>query len=351
MKYCKKCILPETYPGISFDAEGICNFCKAYKPQKDQLRKEKLVELLGSVKSKGKYDCVVPMSGGKDSSFILYFAVKELGLNPLVVSYDSGYQDEIARENIRKACELLDVDYHVIHSPGNIQRRLLKKNYKLSQRYHIYLDGCMSCEAILRVVTMNAARAHHIPFVLWGSSALEGFGANKITAIESSGAGEGLQGKDKRTFLQQLITVIKKPIKILRHIPYYFYNILQRVLLKFPLKYAFVPGSTPPLSKENPQFVPFFDYIQWDSISNVSVLKEELDWAHPEGKDIRFDCRLHSIGNYNRLHSCGISSDGVNFCNMIREQKMIREEAAMREAEIAGTVDEEYQALLEEILS
>ncbi len=348
MNYCKKCILPENYPGISFDAEGICNFCRAYQPQKNHLGKEKLVELLRSVKPVGKYDCVVPMSGGKDSSFILYFAVKELGLNPLVVSYDSGFQEEVARANIRTACELLDVDYQVVHSPGDIQRRLLKQNYQLSKRYHIYLDGCMSCEAILRVVSMNAARANQIPFVLWGSSALEGFGANKISVINASG--EGQNGSDDRAFFEKIKTITRKPIKILRHIPYYFYNILQRILLKFPIKVALIPGSTPPLSQEKPQFVSFFDYIQWDSISNVSILKEELGWQHPEGKDIRFDCRLHCVGNYNRLDSAGITSDGINFCNMIREGKMSRDEAVNREQKIAERVGEEYQSLVKEIL-
>lgn len=351
MNYCKKCILPENYPGISFDTEGVCNFCRAYQPQVNQLGKEKLIERLQSGETKGKYDCVVPMSGGKDSSFILYFAVKELGLNPLVVSYDSGFQDEIARENIRTACELLEVDLKVVHSPGDIQRRLLKQSYKISKRYGTYWNGCLSCEANLRVVSRNAARENQSPYVLWGSSSLEGFEANQITLLNANDSKQSVHGSGKWRLSQRLKSIIIKPLKVIRHIPYYFYNILQRVLLKFPLKYAFLPGSTPPLSREKPEFVPFFDYIQWNSINNVSLLKKELGWQHPEGKDTRFDCRLHCVGNYNRLDRCGITSDGVNFCNMIREDKMSRKEAVKRELAVERAVEDEYQALIKEILS
>jgi hypothetical protein len=84
MKYCKECIMPESYPGVSFDHEGICNLCTDYKPQRC-LGEGKLVELIASSEKKGEYDSVVPLSGGKDSTYILYHAVKKLKLKCIAV--------------------------------------------------------------------------------------------------------------------------------------------------------------------------------------------------------------------------------------------------------------------------
>jgi hypothetical protein len=348
LEYCTKCILPENYPGISFNEEGICNYCIRYTPQGNVLGKDKLIQVINAKKKTGKYDCIVPMSGGKDSTYILFYTVKELDLNPLVVNYNSGYQDSIAEENVVNACERLGVDLQVVHSPGDIQRRLLKANYQAYMPYSPFWDACISCEGILRVVSKNIAQKHRVPFVMWGSTDIEGFGANKVAAETTKRTTVDSQ---YHSLIKKVIDVLfKKPLKVLRHIPFYYYNIRQRIALRFPLKYALRPGSTPPMSRENPEFIHFYDYVQWDSLSNVNLLEQELGWKHPDGKDIRFDCRLHCVGNYNRLHKYGITSDGINLCNFIREGRMSREEAIQREHEMAAAVDREVQTLLKEIL-
>jgi len=71
-RYCKKCILPDTYPNVSFNADGVCNYCEEYRPVPDVLGKEALITILRSKGKAEQYDCVVPLSGGKDSTFILY---------------------------------------------------------------------------------------------------------------------------------------------------------------------------------------------------------------------------------------------------------------------------------------
>jgi len=118
-KICSRCVMDDTVPGITFDEQGICTFCKIH----DELEKKyplndetprRLQEVVDKIKRDGKgkkYDCIVGVSGGRDSTFTLYNAVK-LGLRPLAVHFDNGWNSEIAVQNIRNACKILNVDLH-----------------------------------------------------------------------------------------------------------------------------------------------------------------------------------------------------------------------------------------------
>ncbi|MES2691174.1 MAG: N-acetyl sugar amidotransferase, partial [Bacteroidota bacterium] len=115
---CTRCIYDSETPGISFNEEGVCNYCiqvdrleHDYQTGKPEGLK-KLEEIIGQIKQEGKnkkYDCVVGVSGGTDSSFLLKQAL-EWGLRPLAVHYDNTYNTAIATENIRKVTSKLKVD-------------------------------------------------------------------------------------------------------------------------------------------------------------------------------------------------------------------------------------------------
>ncbi len=111
LKICKRCIYDESVPNIGFDEEGICNYCRmiegleqTYKtgtPEGERM----LMEIIEDIKKNGKgkqYDCVVGVSGGTDSSYMLVKAL-EWGLRPLAVHYDNTWNTAIATENIRKS--------------------------------------------------------------------------------------------------------------------------------------------------------------------------------------------------------------------------------------------------------
>jgi hypothetical protein len=358
MKRCKNCIMPETYPGIFFNEEGICNFCLDYRPYQEYLGKEKIIDVLNSVVKTGPYDCVVPISGGKDSTFILLYAVRELKLNPIAVSYDSGFQTEIAKENLRNACKILGVPLEVVESPSDIQSKLLKESLLVSKSIGHLRDFCGNCEAILRTISMNAARAHGAPFVLWGASALETLSNSNYANYRSAVIGTKVPSYSFPSRLWSRFNVILKDPRKLSRIPkklypyvgyhsirYSMHSILQRRKLHFSTRYALQPHTVPPFSETNPIFVHFFDYIPWDSISNIKILESELNWKHPENKVSRFDCLIHPLANYQYLKKYGISHDGINFCNYIRENRMSREEVLAKEQEVIDSVERECKEL------
>ena len=126
LKVCSKCIYDERVSAIYFDADGVCNYCH----QIEKLRKEygtgkekgneNLQKIIKEIKKKGKnkkYDCVIGVSGGTDSSYMLYLA-KKWGLRPLAVHYDNTWNSAIATQNIRKVLSALNVDLytHVINN-------------------------------------------------------------------------------------------------------------------------------------------------------------------------------------------------------------------------------------------
>tara|TARA_B100000749_G_C18446196_1_gene474352 strand:- start:1657 stop:2796 length:1140 start_codon:yes stop_codon:yes gene_type:complete len=111
MKFCKKCLYPNTKPQLQFDERGICSACNNYK-LKDEVdwgkKKVDLLHILDKYKSKdgSKYDCIIPVSGGKDSTFQTYTIKETFGLNPLAVNFHPHDQTEIGRKNLENLKQL-----------------------------------------------------------------------------------------------------------------------------------------------------------------------------------------------------------------------------------------------------
>ena len=116
---CQRCVMDTSDPDIRFDEDGNCNHCetfleesKSIKPQGLE-REQRLKDLIESIKKSGKnkkYDCLIGVSGGTDSSYVAYI-VKELGLKPLAVHMDNGWNSEESVKNIRNLCTRLNIDY------------------------------------------------------------------------------------------------------------------------------------------------------------------------------------------------------------------------------------------------
>lgn len=115
---CTRCIYDDKVPGITFDENGVCSYCQEYdKMDKEYPTGEKGKKILEGIaeqiKKEGegkKYDCVIGLSGGCDSSYLLHYAVKELGLRPLAVNIDNSWDTQIAKDNRKKVTEKLGVD-------------------------------------------------------------------------------------------------------------------------------------------------------------------------------------------------------------------------------------------------
>lgn len=126
VKICSRCIYDERVASISFDNEGVCNYCRQVDSLREQygtgteVGENRFAGIVEEIKIAGKgkkYDCVIGVSGGTDSSYMVYLA-KEWGLRPLAVHYDNTWNSAIATQNIRKVLSSLNVDLytHVVYN-------------------------------------------------------------------------------------------------------------------------------------------------------------------------------------------------------------------------------------------
>jgi len=118
IQQCKKCILDSSFPHVQFDTDGICNYCHNFEimDKKYSISSEtskKLTNFFKRCKEKNfhsEYDCILGVSGGRDSSYVLYLLKEKWGLNPLAFHCDIHMDSKVAANNIKKICTKLDVD-------------------------------------------------------------------------------------------------------------------------------------------------------------------------------------------------------------------------------------------------
>ena len=113
---CRRCVLDKSASEIFFDKNGVCNFCHQAQKSLKEIKKERsnFVKVIRQIRNDGKgkkYDCIIGLSGGVDSSFTLHNAIK-LGLRPLAFSVDNGWQSEVAQENVMRLVEGLKIPFY-----------------------------------------------------------------------------------------------------------------------------------------------------------------------------------------------------------------------------------------------
>lgn len=121
-KRCSCCVMDTTDTNITFDEHGVCNRCNEYKQRIEKWwnhgkgHEEELRQLIDEIKRSGEgkpYDCILGLSGGLDSSYLLHLAVKEWGLRPFVFHVDAGWDLPVAESNISKICDKLGIELHI----------------------------------------------------------------------------------------------------------------------------------------------------------------------------------------------------------------------------------------------
>ncbi|MDD3875225.1 MAG: N-acetyl sugar amidotransferase [Bacteroidales bacterium] len=121
---CTRCVQDNSVPGIEFDTKGVCNFCHQHdflekefpNDEKGEAILQKIFHKIKLIGKKNKYDCVIGVSGGRDSTYLIYLAVKKWGLRPLAVHFNDGFDNPVAGENMVKSCKKLGIDLRTITS-------------------------------------------------------------------------------------------------------------------------------------------------------------------------------------------------------------------------------------------
>ena len=176
MKICSKCVLPDTFPGISFNSSGICVFCDAIEKSVQSGRtkdlERKFLEVVERNRGTSLFDCVVAYSGGKDSSYLLDLLVGKYDLKVLAVTFDNWFLSDRALSNIRVVTKALDVSHILIRPPYGLMKRLFHKASKEELYSRKSLERastiCTTCISFVRFSCLRTALEKDIPLVVFG---------------------------------------------------------------------------------------------------------------------------------------------------------------------------------------
>lgn len=308
VRRCTICVLPDTFPGLKFNAEGVCNHCQNFKGEKNLREKKdryraKFDALVEKYKGRRKYDALLSYSGGKDSTYTLSLVKERYGLNVLAVTFDNGFLPEQTISNIENVTARLRVD-HLFIKPSF---RMLKKIFSTCAKKNIYppialtraSTICAACMAIVKFGSLRAALEKNIPFIIFGWSP----GQIPLSSSILKNNPQIVKMMQKSLY-EPLYDLVGDAID-----PYF----LKKV--HFEEKYSF-PYNISPLV--------FLDYNEKEIVKQV----KDLDWRRPEGIDANTtNCLLNSYANAIHKERYGYHPYAFEMAKLVREGYLDRSKA------------------------
>ena len=327
IRRCTKCLLPETFPFIAYDAQGVCNYCHSYKPKGLMVDKRPQFEevLKKYRRSDGKPDCIVAFSGGRDSSYGLHLLVKEFGMRPLTFTYDWGLVTDLARRNIARMTGKLGVENILVSADIKMKRRNVRLNMEawLKQPRLGMIPLFMAGDKHFFVHVNNIRRQTGIHCDIWMENKLEN------TDFKAGFAGIRPNFDKERIDKQTTLAKLQMPL-------YYMRNFLANpgyLNASLPDTYsAFKAYYTEPREV----YLLLFDYIPWNEEMLDRTLKDEYNWEISPDTTSTWRIGDGTAAFYNYVYGlvAGFTEFDTFRSNQIREGMITREEglaAVLRE--------------------
>ena len=310
LKYCVRCVMPHTKPDLHIDEQGVCNACRAYERRKEVVwpqRYEELISVLARYRRNGNnWDCIVPVSGGKDSTYQVV-RMLQLGLNPLCVTSTTCDLSTIGRLNIENI-KRLGVDY-MEFSPNPLVRAKLN-------RIGLSEVGDISWPEHVGIFTIpvRAAVQFGVPLIVWGENSQNEYGGPAAAAQDNVLT---------RRWLEEFGGLLGLRVNDLVQV----YGIEQRHLL--PYQYP----SDDELQRVGVTGLFLGHYLPWDGLSNALISQANglttLDRA-VEGSMVNYenlDNHQTGIHDYFKFLKFGFSRASDIACLHVRRERISRQDA------------------------
>jgi N-acetyl sugar amidotransferase len=298
LKHCARCGLPETYETIEFDAHGVCNVCRQREYRDSSIdwsvRKTQLDELVESHRGKYEYDCIVPFSGGKDSTFTLWYLVKHFGIKPLVIQFDHGFMRPTLKRNNERTFKQLGVDVVSFTPNWHVVKRVMLE--ALIRKG----DFCWHCHTGIFSFPMHMALKFNTPLIFWGEPSSE------YTAYYDYREGEVEEVDETRfnRFVNLGITAEDMAGMIKGDFDFDFRDLR-------PYTYPAVRD----LKKAKVKSVCLGSFIRWDAKRQSELIMRELGWEGDEVENVPFsqypyekiECSMQGVRDYIKFLKRGYS--------------------------------------------
>lgn len=340
LKRCKRCGLPETYETIEFNKEGICNICVSAEHSKTEFdwdeRKRLLDALIEKHRGKGAYDCIVPFSGGKDSTFQLLYLMKEYKLKPLVVRFNHGFMRQTIEDNNQRTFKKLGVDVIEFTPNWHTVKKLMFESFMRKT------DFCWHCHTGIYSYPLRVALMYKVPLVFWGEAQAD------ITAYYDH-LDDEIEYEDDKKFnmlrtlgitaedMHSMIDKPDDPVDIRDLLPYTFPPVKELAAMKYCS-------------------VPLGSFIPWDYKKNTEQIKRELGWQadelegvpnelNPHGEKI--ECFMQGTRDYIKYIKRGYSRVAQIAAFDVRSGRRTPEEARALSEEFDGRKPQSLEIFLE----
>ena len=310
LKYCVRCIMPSTKPDLRIDSEGVCNACRAFQNRRQvdwAARKQELLAILQRYRKPGsQWDCVIPVSGGKDSTYQV-IRMLQLGANPLCVTSSTCDLSPIGRTNIENL-KRLGVD-HIEFSPNPVVRSRLN-------RIALTEIGDIAWPEHVGIFTIpvRVAVQFDISLIVWGENSQNEYGG-PADAAENNVL--------NRRWLEEFGGLLGMRVSDLTET----YGIPQRDLL--PYQYP----SDDELQRVGVSGLFLGYYLPWDGISNALIAQAHgftsFDRA-VEGSMVNYenlDNHQHGIHDYFKFLKFGFARATDIACLHVRRERITRQDA------------------------
>lgn len=314
---CTKCLLPETMPYISFDSQGVCNYCNNYKPRNIPRPKEELFNLVEPYRRNSGPDCIVPFSGGRDSCYGLHLIINELKMKPITYTYDWGMVTDLGRRNISRMCAELGVENIIVADDISMKRRNIAMNLKAWLKSpHLGMISILTAgdkHFFRHVETIKKQTG--INLNLWGVNPLE------VTHFKAGFLGIKPDFGEKRVYMHGISKQLNYQwlrFNAMLHSPGYFNRSL----------WDTISGEYYRSFTEKKDYYHIFDYWCWDE-GAINKTLTNYDWELAPDTNTTWRIGDGTAAFYNYLYYtvAGFTEHDTFRSNQIREGQISREEA------------------------
>jgi N-acetyl sugar amidotransferase len=309
LQYCTRCCLPETMEGITFDELGVCTPCRSSEEKMHINWKDKqseLIKILNKFRNKNYYDCLLPISGGKDSTFQAYLLDKVYKVNPLAVTHGTNWMSLAGRYNLENCINKFNLDHLFFLPNRNIINKVAKKSPELIG------DACWHCHIGTQTFPMQTAIKWRIPLMIYGESIAErdGRGSYKkiLKPVEKYYYGLNVSAK------VEPIKYVDKSIK---------YSEVQ--IWNYPSKQEMI--------ESNVIYLHLGDYIFWDEQKQTEFIINQFAWRINNRVENTYkgyksnECVMAGVHDYLNFIKRGVGRSTLHASDDVRRGLIKRDEA------------------------
>ncbi len=328
---CARCVLPKSLVQVRFSADGVCALCQRAAVEQTPPRSDScgdIESVIDRIRTAGKgrrFDCLIGLSGGRDSTYLLYLLTQKHRLRVLAAYYRTPFTHDVIDDNVRRVVKQLDVpliEMRISQEKHMAVARKFFSYWRKNPSLELANLACAPCKLVNREVH-RIARTHQIRSIVYGGNKNE-----LVQFVPTFQSGEGSAARSSfRQQTRKLYRICRKGVRVVRECP----PLLTCLPLCARAALLYVDFGTSYLRLRYPEIqrVDYFHSTTLDEVEANHVVKSILDWRLPPDcyTTWRADCDFAELKNYMFEKVCGATYTDGFFSNLIRAGQMTREEA------------------------